>query len=862
MNEKDKILSEIMSAPIGTSNLWWGHRTAPTPTSQQVTDVVNTPLTELGPGPNAVYSGQGSITSAAPASAREQTQKMLQPVMGKQASRGFTGSQDAIGVADFVPGLGTPAAVSDFMHTREKVKTGEAGALDYGLTGAGIALSAVPGGVAAKKLIQKGVSYSSKLMDQVLDRTKNAKETMKGWEPTGKGIQVSPKDHPDDANLVEETTKLPFLEKDVKENYTFWEEHEGSPSPFQYASEVKRGSDVTADPISKAQIKSEIVNKGDVLKQDRALMERALGKVEGDKIDPVKLAKAVDEEVVPLKQKLTTQYADYDTSSRANTIGGDFNTVIYQGPLYHGADNHFGDPYYFAHTRRQDLKSIDGELFGGISSEDMQLRFDGEKYNIVDTRNNYIVQGYSDKLTAQQAFQEYKEILDEGANNGVRRILEIQSDALQKRHNVQEILNKRHGDIEGIEEKISQFKQITPDMEELREAVRKTNYKLSVEDKDFLRYYARKLGTTIDGLSPNDAVEHVATSLTKRLAELETMKMEAGKAAGFTEADRMIEYQNLWQYRVAREEIKQAAKDGKKEVWFPTGPTAARIENWDSVNNLHQNRATTVDDDVADVFVEDPDNPFAGAPMVKNNVPMASDPEIHELISRKGNPYKNELIYLEDSVRRDKEEIEYYTKQIEKYSKEGVYYSPGDKERLIGYKQALEAHQQSVKTNTEALEKLKSQSKNNVPESKYYGLYNMYQDLSKWLSKEFKAERVTDSEGLSWVKVKINPEQANEPVRAFKSTAPFLVGAGAAAAATQMQPGEAKAHHEQSETVQRPDGKWINVYGEKTKNAGKQLPGTPAYNTVEEAVEAAKKRSEEEGKKNLIKRRGTNERAN
>lgn len=50
--------------------------------------------------------------------------------------------------------------------------------------------------------------------------------------------------------------------------------------------------------------------------------------------------------------------------------------------------------------------------------------------------------------------------------------------------------------------------------------------------------------------------------------------------------------------------------------------------------------------------------------------------------------------------------------------------------------------------------------------------------------------------------------------------------------------------HEQSETVQDKTGKWINVYGQKTPKAGQQLPGTPKYNSVDEAVEAAKKRSE------------------
>lgn len=54
-------------------------------------------------------------------------------------------------------------------------------------------------------------------------------------------------------------------------------------------------------------------------------------------------------------------------------------------------------------------------------------------------------------------------------------------------------------------------------------------------------------------------------------------------------------------------------------------------------------------------------------------------------------------------------------------------------------------------------------------------------------------------------------------------------------------------HHEQSETVPGPDGKWINVYGRNTPRAGQQLPNTGVYDTVEEAVQAARERSESQG---------------
>ncbi len=50
--------------------------------------------------------------------------------------------------------------------------------------------------------------------------------------------------------------------------------------------------------------------------------------------------------------------------------------------------------------------------------------------------------------------------------------------------------------------------------------------------------------------------------------------------------------------------------------------------------------------------------------------------------------------------------------------------------------------------------------------------------------------------------------------------------------------------HEQSETIQRQDGKWVNVYGRSLPQAGQQLPGSSEYSTMGEAVTAAKARSE------------------
>lgn len=48
--------------------------------------------------------------------------------------------------------------------------------------------------------------------------------------------------------------------------------------------------------------------------------------------------------------------------------------------------------------------------------------------------------------------------------------------------------------------------------------------------------------------------------------------------------------------------------------------------------------------------------------------------------------------------------------------------------------------------------------------------------------------------------------------------------------------------HEESETIQRKDGRWINIYGPGKHRTG-QLPASGDYSTVEEASQAAAERS-------------------
>ena len=60
--------------------------------------------------------------------------------------------------------------------------------------------------------------------------------------------------------------------------------------------------------------------------------------------------------------------------------------------------------------------------------------------------------------------------------------------------------------------------------------------------------------------------------------------------------------------------------------------------------------------------------------------------------------------------------------------------------------------------------------------------------------------------------------------------------------------------HEQSETIQLPSGRWANVYGRGTPQAGQRLPGTADFATVQEATAAAGARSAVAGQ--LLQQKG------
>ena len=70
----------------------------------------------------------------------------------------------------------------------------------------------------------------------------------------------------------------------------------------------------------------------------------------------------------------------------------------------------------------------------------------------------------------------------------------------------------------------------------------------------------------------------------RQLQEILEKANEPETIARQKEVAKLSPYRNLWQERVIKEEVKQAALDGKKKLQFPTGETAMKIEGLGNYN--------------------------------------------------------------------------------------------------------------------------------------------------------------------------------------------------------------------------------------------------------------------------------------
>lgn len=195
-------------------------------------------------------------------------------------------------------------------------------------------------------------------------------------------------------------------------------------------------------------------------------------------------------------------------------------------------------------------------------------------------------------------------------------------------------------------------------------------------------------------------------------------------------------YRNTWQERIIKEEVKQAAKDGKAKLQFPTGETAMKIEG--------------LGDSSSWADAEHPSSPL-------------SEVKVGQAIIRAENdlgPAEGAEQWVVTDVLGDgqfkavpKNALEHINKRIEDVK--------GDQYKTEQANRALESYKETFDISGK------------VDQSN--PIYKFYEkEVGKYLKNKFGAKTITDPQGVTWNEVPVKKAQAKLPIEAFVA-APLIV---------------------------------------------------------------------------------------
>jgi len=223
--------------------------------------------------------------------------------------------------------------------------------------------------------------------------------------------------------------------------------------------------------------------------------------------------------------------------------------------------------------------------------------------------------------------------------------------------------------------------------------------------------------------------------------KLETQRKQVSQQAT-KEMSQLEPYRNTWHERVIREEVKQAAKDGKTKLQFPTGETAMKIEGLGETNRfLHRL----------------PDGRLGPA--------VATDTlKVGDRISNGGNA--NDFIVTEIlGEGKFKAILERTWEDNLNYSVKNAgvnrYESGRARKILSGEETPTKADYDLWGDNIEQFD-ISGKVDTSNPIYKFYE-----KEVRKFLQNKFDAKEITDPQGVRWIEVDIKPQMKKEPIKAF-----------------------------------------------------------------------------------------------
>jgi len=240
--------------------------------------------------------------------------------------------------------------------------------------------------------------------------------------------------------------------------------------------------------------------------------------------------------------------------------------------------------------------------------------------------------------------------------------------------------------------------------------------------------------------------------------EKELLANNAEHEAVIKENSKLEPYRNTWHERVIREEVKQAAKDGKTKLQFPTGETAKKIEGLGHTQTWSIDTLTDADYarmKLSEVLAHNRNNTLTPEKMkvgqtIKQNNVVGNDKWIITDVLGDGKfkaVSKDVLTRQAELVAKN--ERPGYLKNRAQAILDGETPTRKDFDDIMDMS-LTETFDISGKVDTEN------------------PIYKFYEkEVGKYLKNKYGAELVTDAQGVKWWEVRIKPEMKKLPVEAF-----------------------------------------------------------------------------------------------
>jgi hypothetical protein len=444
-------------------------------------------------------------------------------------------------------------------------------------------------------------------------------------------------------------------------------------------------SDITSKVLDRLKGKS-ITSKQEILdftnmpelKQPERDLIRRIVQDFPDRVPVQEFANKVKSELLPLKY--TNPSPKYESIALSDELRGpvvSYQERIYQSPIKTSAgDVHFGRGIhsqadnYFAHTRIEDLP--------------------GTKT------------GRSNAGTWTEP--------DMSRTGTTRRVIELQSDLFQKG---------------GLEGEVG-FNEKYPSV--------KVGQRFNLPEKGEVNVIESNVGK--NDYDSNSEFVRVRDKNGKKfylnLRNEKTAKIVNEPRA--TELQKLEPYRNTWHERIIREEVKQAAKDGKTNLQFPTGETAMKIEG------LGQN-----------------DRFFSEIDGVSTALTKDSQLKVGMTIGDGSQPWIITDVLGDGKFKAVPKSF------TDKYKAEWSIF--GDWATPVNQKRAFLDALPSAKEIFDISGKVDTENP----------IYKFYEkEVGKYLKNKYGAKIITDPQGVKWWEVRITPEMKKEPVGAFSMKKPQI----------------------------------------------------------------------------------------